>query len=544
MSDTDEYNFDGVVISGRNGTFDDTNFLNDFNSGDMLQAETLVGVALTEAGGSVTRTISDDEVDHVRLTFSFPAGLVVQYDSGKQYELSIKFKITVTPNGGSETTVLEEAVTQKAYSEFRQAYTIKNISSYGSFPIAIKCYRLTEDYVDSSKGVFNDDSNWYSYTEIKEVKLQYRNRAIVATELRAEDFGDNIPNRIWKIKGKLINYPSNYDPDTRVYTGVWDGTFSYGYTNNPAWVVYDLLINKRYGVGLAPEKVDKWALYSIGEYCDGDVTYTEAQRQPDGTYSDVDVIQPRYTFNGVISDKEQALSAINHFCSVFSGFPMWSTGLVTFGQDAPGSITRIASTANVKDGMFEYSGTSKRQRTTAVQVGWNETLAKSLGLIRGAARMQHKSWGVIITWKYDEPPYLDNGEEIYKQMVSAYEAGAEYVAVFNYPYDGNNIYGLLIDEHFEAFERFWTDIIVNKKVMYGSIEAEAALVLPMNYGWGMRFPYDRNWYWQSGERGQYIWELSLSLLSEYSNRLDIVYDDPAYPIDGKYKKISFWNESI
>ncbi len=179
-----------------------------------------------------------------------------------------------------------------------------------------------------------------------------------------------------------------------------------------------------------------------------------------------------------------------------------------------------------------------------VQVGWNETLAKSLGLIRGAARMQHKSWGAILTWKYDEPPYLDNGEEIYKQMVSAYEAGAEYVAVFNYPYDGNNIYGLLIDEHFEAFERFWTDIIVNKKVMYGSIEAEAALVLPMNYGWGMRFPYDRNWYWQSGERGQYIWELSLSLLSEYSNRLDIVYDDPAYPIDGKYKKISFWNESI
>lgn len=179
-----------------------------------------------------------------------------------------------------------------------------------------------------------------------------------------------------------------------------------------------------------------------------------------------------------------------------------------------------------------------------VQLGWNESLARSIGLIRGAARMQNKPWGAIITWKYDEPPYLDSGEEVYKQMLLAYEAGAEYVAIFNYPLIGDNPYGLLRDEHFEALERFWNDVMVDQKVVHGAVKAEAALVLPINYGWGMRRPSDRNWYWQSGERAQKIWELSLPLLSEYGLRLDIVYDDPAFPVAGKYKRVYYWNDSI
>lgn len=178
-----------------------------------------------------------------------------------------------------------------------------------------------------------------------------------------------------------------------------------------------------------------------------------------------------------------------------------------------------------------------------VQLGWNESLSKSFGLVRGASQMQNKSWGAIITWKYSQPPYLDSGEEIYKQMILAYQAGAGYVTVFNYPYYGDNPYGLLFDEHFEALERFWTDIEVRKDLLHGSVEVEAVLVLPMNYGWGMRFPNDRNWYWQAGERAEKIWNLSVSLISEYGNGLDIIYDDPAFPIDGKYKKIYYWNES-
>ncbi len=179
-----------------------------------------------------------------------------------------------------------------------------------------------------------------------------------------------------------------------------------------------------------------------------------------------------------------------------------------------------------------------------VQLGWNETVAKSLGLIRGAALMQNKTWGAIITWKYNQSPYLDSGEEVYKQMVSAYKAGAKYITIFNFPYDGDNPYGLLLDEHFEALERFWVDVVKNPKEQHGSVEAEAVLVLPPNYGWGMRSPNDRNWYWQAGERAQQIWDISLSLLSKYGDRLDIVYEDSAYIIDGKYDKIYYWNESI
>ena len=132
------------------------------------------------------------------------------------------------------------------------------------------------------------------------------------------------------------------------------------------------------------------------------------------------------------------------------------------------SITTFASDYALY--WFDYLG---GYNVLLVQLGWNDTLAKSVSLIRGAARMQNKSWGAIITWKYDESPYLDSGEEVYKQMVSVYEAGAEYVAIFNYPLVNGNPYGLLRDEHFGALECFWNDVMVNRNVVYGSVEAEA-----------------------------------------------------------------------
>jgi hypothetical protein len=176
-----------------------------------------------------------------------------------------------------------------------------------------------------------------------------------------------------------------------------------------------------------------------------------------------------------------------------------------------------------------------------VQLGWNDTLPKSIGLIRGAARMQNKPWGAIITWKYEKPPYLDSGENIYKQMLTSYEAGAKYVIIFNYP--KINDYGVMTDEHFEALERFWNDVIAMPQTIHGSIKAEAALVLPKNYGWGMRYPEDRIWYWQSGERAQKIWELLQNTLAKHGSKLDIVYDDSAYPVTGKYLRIYYWNQT-
>jgi hypothetical protein len=180
------------------------------------------------------------------------------------------------------------------------------------------------------------------------------------------------------------------------------------------------------------------------------------------------------------------------------------------------------------------------------QFGWNHSCIQDIALVRGAARMQNKSWGAIITWKYDKEPYLASGEEIYNQMCNAYEAGAKYVMIFNYPKIKDNPYGIMTDEQFEALERFWKDVMtIPKRIIPDFSEAEAALVLPRNYGWGMRNPEDRIWgFWGPDEKSPQIWEVSRNLISQYGLHLDIVYDDPSFPVTGKYPRIYYWNQTI
>jgi hypothetical protein len=176
------------------------------------------------------------------------------------------------------------------------------------------------------------------------------------------------------------------------------------------------------------------------------------------------------------------------------------------------------------------------------QFGSNNTVKQEIALIRGAARMQNTQWGAIITWKYDTPPYLDTGPEIYTQMRMAYDAGAKYIILFDYPQIGNNPYGVLTEEHFKALQDFWSNI--KTYPTQTSEEAEAVLVLPKNYGWGMRHPEDRIWLWGPDELSPQIWNVSRVLLDKYGLRLDIVYDDSAFPVAGKYEKIYYWNETI
>lgn len=167
--------------------------------------------------------------------------------------------------------------------------------------------------------------------------------------------------------------------------------------------------------------------------------------------------------------------------------------------------------------------------------GWNHTIAQDIALVRGAAEMQNKSWGAIITWKYNQPPYLDSGEAIYEQMRTAYEAGAKYAVIFNYAENMTGPYGTLQEEHFVALERFWNEVVQNPEVKQGSIRGEAVLVLPKNYGWGMRSLDDTIWgLWDADEKSEQIWNLRCDLIQEYGLNLDIVYDDPAFPVEGKY----------
>ncbi len=178
------------------------------------------------------------------------------------------------------------------------------------------------------------------------------------------------------------------------------------------------------------------------------------------------------------------------------------------------------------------------------ELGWNSSVAEQIALVKGAARLQNKEWGTIITWKYNQDPYLDSGDEIYNQMLTSYEAGAKYITVFNYPYVQGNNYGVMTDQQFIALQRFWNDI--NNKKFVDHSSPEAALVLPKNYGWGMRSPNDTIWgFWSTDDRSQQIGLATSTLLARYGVSLDIVYEDPAYPVaSGGYQNVYYWNQTV
>lgn len=183
--------------------------------------------------------------------------------------------------------------------------------------------------------------------------------------------------------------------------------------------------------------------------------------------------------------------------------------------------------------------------TILAQIGWNHTLEQDIGLLRGAATMQNKDWGTIITWKYENPPYLDTAENIYNQMQMSYDAGAQYIIVFNYPYLEDNSYGIMTDAHFDAMEKFWNEVITNASTVCGSTTTEAALVLPENYGWGMRRPDDIIWgMFEADEKSEQIWNISRQLLEQYGIALDIIYEDPEFPDTIIYPKIVYWNQTV
>jgi len=178
------------------------------------------------------------------------------------------------------------------------------------------------------------------------------------------------------------------------------------------------------------------------------------------------------------------------------------------------------------------------------QLGWNISLNQQISLCRGAATAQGKDWGAIITWRYNSPPYLDSGEEIYDQLKTAYEGGAKYLILFNFYEEGaSNPYGTLKDEHFTALESFWRDVVQNPNVVHGMVKADSVLVLPRNFGGGLRWREDIVWgVFKADETTGRIWEFTQSTINKYGYALDIVYDDSAYPLSSDYQNIIRFQE--
>ena len=176
------------------------------------------------------------------------------------------------------------------------------------------------------------------------------------------------------------------------------------------------------------------------------------------------------------------------------------------------------------------------------EFGSNHSIPQTVALARGAARLQDKTWGTIITWTYDRPPYLVDGTEMFSQLVTAYEAGAKYEVIFDFPQIPGNPYGILTDEHFLALERFWNKI-PHLKV---NDQPEAVLVLPHNYGWGIRNPSEPIWgLWPPDGNSAQIWGITQKLVTIYDTSLDIVYKDPKFPVTNRgYKQVYYWNQTV
>lgn len=249
----------------------------------------------------------------------------------------------------------DDIITGKTTSRYQKSYRL-DLPKPGPWDIRVS--RITPDSTISN---LRNKTFWDSYTEVIDSKLRYPNSAIMAIAVDSEQF-NTIPNRGYDIKGLKVLIPSNYNPITRVYSGIWDGTFTVAWTDNPAWCFYDLITNDRYGLGsfINPDQIDKWSLYTIAQYCD--------QMVPDGFGSE----EPRFTCNLYLQTREDAYKVVNSMASIFRGIVYWSAGSIVTVQDAPASPVALYSPANIINGQFSYQGSSAKARHTVVLVSWND----------------------------------------------------------------------------------------------------------------------------------------------------------------------------
>ena len=342
-------NFTGVTFDFRSGT-NDQDVISGFSD---TENEVSVNVRL-QAQSPIVRAFSGD-IDAVRVTLCVPQLTSQDKTTGDLHGSTVSVQIDVENNGGGYAPFTTTVFSGKTTSRYKRSIYIP---LSGSGPWNVRITRLTEDSTSSS---LINQTWWDSVAEIVESKLSYPNSAIVGLSVDAEQFAD-IPTRAYHIKGILCQVPSNYDPVSRTYSGLWDGTFKQVWTNNPAWVYYDIITSGRYGLGdyIDASGIDKWALYEIAQYCDGMV--------PSG----FGYLEPRFTCNLYIQTREDAYKVLLNLTSVFRGMAFWSAGQVTAICDKPTDAVSIFTNANVIDGVFSYAGSSRAARHTVALVTWND----------------------------------------------------------------------------------------------------------------------------------------------------------------------------
>ncbi|QKA58123.1 phage attachment tail tip protein J [Escherichia coli] len=320
-------------------------------------AETALGVEVTKAK-PVTRTITSANIDRLRVTFGVQS-LLETTSKGDRNPSSVRLLIQLQRNG-NWVTEKDVTINGKTTSQFLASVILDNLPPR---PFNIRMVRET---ADSTSDQLQNKTLWSSYTEIIDVKQCYPNTAIVGLQVDAEQFGGQQMTVNYHIRGRIIQVPSNYDPEKRTYSGIWDGSLKPAYSNNPAWCLWDMLTHPRYGMGkrLGAADVDKWALYAIAQYCD--------QMVPDGFGG----TEPRMTFNAYLSQQRKAWDVLSDFCSAMRCMPVWNGQTLTFVQDSPSDVVWPYTNSDVvvdDNGVgFRYSFSALKDRHTAVEVNYTD----------------------------------------------------------------------------------------------------------------------------------------------------------------------------
>ncbi|MGE0902320.1 phage tail protein [Escherichia coli] len=318
-------------------------------------SETVLGTEV-KYDTPITRTITSANIDRLRFTFGVQA-LVETTSKGDRNPSEVRLLVQIQRNGGW-VTEKDITIKGKTTSQYLASVVVDNLPPR---PFNIRMRRMTPD---STTDQLQNKTLWSSYTEIIDVKQCYPNTALVGVQVDSEQFGSQQVSRNYHLRGRILQVPSNYNPQTRQYSGIWDGTFKPAYSNNMAWCLWDMLTHPRYGMGkrLGAADVDKWALYVIGQNCD--------QSVPDGFGG----TEPRITCNAWLTTQRKAWDVLSDFCSAMRCMPVWNGQTLTFVQDRPSDKVWTYNRSNVvmpDDGApFRYSFSALKDRHNAVEVNW------------------------------------------------------------------------------------------------------------------------------------------------------------------------------
>ncbi len=358
---------DGTPLQNADGSENFSGVVWEFRPGTQAQ-DYIQGIPGTENEISVgteissetawTHTFTNTQLSAVRLRLKWPS-LFKQQDNGDLVGYSINYVVELQMDGGSWQQVLDTNVTGKTTSGYERSHRIDLPKAGSTWTI-----RLRKITADANSAKIGDTMTLQSYTEVIDAKLRYPNTALLYIEFDSSQFNGSIPQIACEPRGRVIRVPDTYDPETRTYSGTWLGTFKWAWTDNPAWIFYDLVVSDRFGLGdrLTTANIDKWTLYQVAQYCD--------QMVPDGKGGSG--TEPRYTCNVYIQERNDAYTVLRDFAAIFRGMTYWGDDQIVALADMPRDVDFTYTHANVIDGRFTYSSSTTKNRYTNALVSWSD----------------------------------------------------------------------------------------------------------------------------------------------------------------------------